>query len=396
MSPLRAIAARRLRRGSTIPTTDGMPAMDLSQPVALDASQPLALVIEPNRDHGLRFARRMHAPRTLGMALGFLTVFATLYEQGAPVWVLALLVLNAFVWPHAAYAIASRSRHPHRAEIRNLTLDSAFGGAWIAAMQFNLLPSVVLFAMLAMDKISVGGLRLFSRALAAQVAACVAVAAVHAALHGFVFQPMPTLAIVLACVPILIGYPIAVGLVNYRLSRRVREQNRQLGALSRTDGLTGLLNRVSWERAVSAELKRHRRHATPATLMMLDIDAFKGINDRYGHLGGDEVIQAVAAILDVALREQDVPGRYGGDEFGVLLPDTDLAGARTIAERVRLQVEQAVRQSESGLGCTISAGLAAAGGEADTVRDWIERADRSLYRAKVLGRNRVASEADAA
>ena len=300
--------------------------------------------------------------------------------------------MNGFVWPHAAYAIASRSRDPYRAETRNLILDSAFGGAWIAAMQFNLLPSVLLFAMLAMDKVSVGGWRLFSRALPVQVAVCAAAGAVT----GFAFQPMPTLAILLACLPMLVAYPMAVGLVTYRLSRRVREQNRQLGTLSRIDGLTGLLNRVNWERMVSAELKRHHRHGSPAALMMIDIDRFKAINDRYGHLAGDEVIQTVAALLDGALREQDLAGRYGGDEFGVLLPDTDLAGAQAIAERIRAQVEASTMQSAEGVRCAISLGIATADGEGDDVREWIRRADRALYRAKLAGRNRIATDAEAA
>ncbi len=363
--------------------------MDVSQPIGLDVSQPIALVIEPTRDQGLRFARRMHAPRTLGLALGFLCVAAPLLEQGAPVWLLLLLVAHGFVWPHVAYLIASRSRDPHRAEIRNLLADSALGGAWIAAMHFALLPSVLLFAMLAMDKISVGGWRLFGRAVALQAAACVAVAA----LTGFAFAPEVSLTVVAACMPMLVAYPIAVGVVTHRLSQRVREQNRQLGAISRTDGLTGLLNRTYWERAVSAELKRHRRHGTPAALMMLDIDHFKAINDRYGHLAGDEVIQNTAALLHAALREQDVPGRYGGDEFGVLLPDTDLAGATAIAERVRAHITTSTMQSTFDIRCGVSIGVAEAGNAGDDVRGWIERADRALYRAKLAGRNRTATEA---
>jgi diguanylate cyclase len=364
------------------------PRMDVSQPIALDVSQPIALVIEPTHDQGLRFARRMHPPRTLGLALGFLCVAAPLLERGAPVWLLLLLVVNGFLWPHLAYLISSRSRDPYRAETRNLLADSALGGAWIAAMHFEALPSVLLFAMLAMDKISVGGWRLFGRAVALQAAVCLSVAA----FTGFAFNPHSSLTVIVACMPMLVAYPIAVGVVTHRLSRRVREQNRQLGAISRTDGLTGLLNRTHWERAVSAELKRHRRHGTPAALMMLDIDHFKAINDRYGHLAGDEVIQNAAALLHAALREQDVPGRYGGDEFGILLPDTDVAGATAIAERVRAHVAGATLQTSLDIRCGVSIGVAEAGGTEDDVRSWIERADRALYRAKVAGRNRTVAE----
>jgi diguanylate cyclase len=370
--------ADRVVRGLDAPDTPGV-----------EISQPVALVIEPTRDQGLRFARRMYAPRLIGFALGFLCVAAVLLEQGAAPWLLAALVLNAFAWPHLAYLLSTRSAEPHRAEIRNLLADSAFGGVWIAAMSFSLLPSVLLASMLAMDKISVGGMRLFGRALALQAAACVAVGA----MTGFAFQPMPTLPVLIACLPMMVAYPLAVGVVTYRLSRRVREQNRQLGAISRTDGLTGLLNRSYWERAVSAELKRHRRHASPAALMMLDIDRFKSINDRCGHLAGDEMIQQVATLLHGALREQDVPGRYGGDEFGVLLPDTDRAGAAVIAERVRAQVEAGALQITGDVRCTVSIGVALADGAADDVRQWISRADSALYRAKTQGRNCVVAEA---
>lgn len=370
------------------PRPQAAPPVDVSQPIGLDVSQPVALVIEATRDQGLRFARRMHAPRTLGLALGFLCVVAPLLEQGAPVWLLLLLVVNGFLWPHLAYFIASRSRDPYRAEIRNLLADSTLGGVWIAAMQFALLPSVLLFAMLAMDKMSVGGWRLLGRAVTLQAAACLATAAAT----GFAFAPDVSLTVVTACMPMLVAYPIAVGLVTHRLSRRVREQNRQLGAISRTDGLTGLLNRTHWERAVSAELKRHRRHGTPAALMMLDIDEFKAINDRYGHLTGDEVIQNTATLLHAALREQDVPGRYGGDEFGIVLPDTDITGAIAIAERVRAHIAGAPMQSTHGVRCAVSIGVAAVGGPQDDVRAWIERADRALYRAKLAGRNRTSAD----
>jgi diguanylate cyclase len=391
MSGSRHLAASGVRgpRKGTGAGSARSASMDVSQPIGLDISQPIGLVIEPSREHGLRFARRMHAPRTLGVALGFLAVAAVLLEQGAPTWVLVLLLANGFVWPHVAYLVASRSRDPYRAEIRNLLADSAFGGAWLAAMHFNLLPSVMLASMLAMDKISVGGWRLFGRALAVQAAVCVAVAAAT----GFAFDAMPTPTVLYACLPLLVAYPIAVGVVTYRLSRRVREQNRQLGAISRTDGLTGLLNRTYWERSVSAELKRHRRHDSPAALMMLDIDHFKSINDRYGHLTGDEVIQNVAALLHAALREQDIPGRYGGDEFGVLLPDTDLAGAAAIAERIRSQIAAADMQSAAGVRCGVSIGIALADGPGDDVRQWIARADRALYRAKGEGRNRIVADA---
>jgi diguanylate cyclase (GGDEF)-like protein len=120
---------------------------------------------------------------------------------------------------------------------------------------------------------------------------------------------------------------------------------------------------------------------------MLDIDNFKSINDRHGHPAGDEVIRNVADVLRASLREDDVPGRYGGEEFGVLLPDTPAAGAEVIAERIRKRIERTTL-SRSGLRATISIGIAEL--EAQDLRYTvaISRADRALYAAKARGRNR--------
>jgi diguanylate cyclase len=337
------------------------------------------------REQGLAFARRIYLPRTLGLALGFLAVAAVLYQNGAQPLAWTALALNGFVWPHVAYAIARRSRDPFRAELRNLVADSGAGGVWVALMGFNLLPSALLVAMLSMDKIAAGGARLFVRAAAVQVACCAA--AVLA--FGLDFRPDTTLLSILACLPLLMAYPIAVGVTTYRLSRRIREQNRLLSALSRTDGLSRLLNRTSWEQVVSSELARHRRNARPAALLMLDVDHFKQINDRYGHPAGDEVIRNIAAIVTRSVREADTAGRYGGDEFGVVLPDTGIVGARGIAERIRRRIEAATVETKSRIRCTISIGVAELLPEIADPRQWIDRADRALYRAKELGRNRT-------
>ena len=118
-------------------------------------------------EEGRRLARRMYVPRMLGLALGAVCIGGGLWEVGVPPWVWALLAFNALVWPHIAYRLARRSRNPMRAELRNLTLDSACGGAWIAAMHFSLAPSLVLVAMLAMG------------ALASAAAAATLLALVH-------------------------------------------------------------------------------------------------------------------------------------------------------------------------------------------------------------------------
>ena len=259
-------------------------------------------------EEGLRFVRRMFPPRTLGLALGGVAIGTVLWTTGASPALWLALVASTLGWPHLAYWLGRREADPYRAELRNLTIDSALGGAWIAAIGFNLLPSVVLAAMLSMDKMAVGGLRLLARCTAVLAASCLAVAA----LTGFEVRLDTSMAQMLGTLPLLVVYPMTVGMITYRLARRVRDQNRLLSEISRTDGLTRLLNRRYWEEAVSAEFQRCRRDGHPATVLMLDIDHFKTINDRFGHPVGDEVIRNVARLLRDTLRQQDVPGRYGG------------------------------------------------------------------------------------
>jgi diguanylate cyclase len=337
------------------------------------------------REQGVRLAKRLYSPRVIALGLGAIALGAVLYEHPAPWAMWVALVLNCFVWPHVAYQLAVRSRDPYGTETLNLLVDAAAGGMWISLMAFNTLPSVMLVAMISMEKISVGGARLLARGLAVMAAGC----AMTILLFGVRFQPATSQLVMLACLPLLVAFPIIVGVTTYRLARRIREQNRKLAALSRTDGLTGLLNRVNWEEVVSSELKRHWRTDAPVSLLMLDIDHFKSINDRFGHLVGDEAIRGIAETMRSTLRDPDTPGRYGGEEFGIVLPDTDAEGACVIAERIRHQVQETTSADKTGMRCTVSIGVAEATPDLTDSRQWIERADRALYRAKALGRNRT-------
>ena len=338
-------------------------------------------------DEGRRFAKRMYLPRVFGLGLGAVCIGGALYQQGVHPAVWVALLLNALVWPHIAYPLARRNGNPYRAELRNLMIDSVSGGVWIAVLGFNLVPSAVLVSMLAMDKVSVGGLRFLARCLAAQAAAIVVVAAALAASAGFEVRLTSSVFIVIASLPLLIVYPIMVGLTANQLASRVRRQNVTLAALSSMDGLTGLLNRMHWEKAVTGEFERCRSRGHQSAVMMIDIDHFKSINDTHGHPAGDAVIRCVAKLLRNTLRTHDVPARYGGEEFGVVLPGTEAEGAKAIAERLRHRIESTVLEPKLGIHATISLGIAIFdAAEADHAA-WIARADRALYQAKAGGRN---------
>ncbi|NWO04817.1 MAG: diguanylate cyclase [Alteromonadaceae bacterium] len=117
--------------------------------------------------------------------------------------------------------------------------------------------------------------------------------------------------------------------------RALERANAQLSRLSMTDRLTSLLNRAIWDNLVDAEFERFRRYKQNTILVLLDIDAFKSVNDRSGHLAGDEVLKQLAKTVKGLLRHPDSLGRYGGEEFGIILPETDVRGARIICERTR-------------------------------------------------------------
>lgn len=340
---------------------------------------------------GRTFARRMYVPRMLGLATGALCVGGGLWQARMPVWVWIVLALHALVWPHLAYRLALGSSDPYRAEVRNLMLDSGVGGAWMAVMGFNLVPSAVLAAMLAMDKAAIGGLGFLGRCLAVQAACALAVSWAL----GFRLELESTMVAAIAALPLLFSYPVVVGYTAYRLARRVRRQNEELAQLTTIDGLTRVLNRTHWERALAAEFYRARRIRHPSSLLMLDMDHFKALNDQHGHQAGDAALRAVGDILREELRRHDVPGRYGGEEFGVVLPGIDAGGAGAIAERIRTRIEAHVVPERPDLRLAASIGYAAlAPGDADPAA-WVARADRALYAAKAAGRNRsmAASEA---
>jgi diguanylate cyclase len=338
------------------------------------------------RGDELRFPRRLYRMRIFGTVLGAICIAAVLHQNQAHGSIWMLLATSALVWPHLAFLLARASADPMRAESRNLIADSVIGGAWIALMQFNLLPSVLLATMLTVDKISVGIPKLWLWSSLALVNSCIAFALVN----GLAFRPDTSMSVIVASLPLLVGYPLAIAVLSHRLVRRVRRQNRELDELSRTDMLTGLSGRRDWQERAEQELRRRRRTGHPCCLLMLDIDHFKGINDRYGHTVGDEVIRAVAGVILDSVRDIDAAGRFGGDEFGIVLEGSRYRQAALVAERIRRGVEWIALQSTPALHCSVSIGIAEAVDAHDTLHDWVESADSALYRAKSAGRNRVA------
>jgi two-component system cell cycle response regulator len=177
-----------------------------------------------------------------------------------------------------------------------------------------------------------------------------------------------------------------------KLMETTKADNRRLEALAQTDPLTDALNRRALTDRLNAELERARRYDSMVTLLMIDIDHFKRINDTHGHLVGDDVLMGLSALLQHEVRSVDIVARYGGEEFVIVLPETNEAGAVAFAERIRERVESHPFSVDDGRALTVTASIGVATFPAPrvaTVEDLFARADQALYRAKAEGRNRV-------
>ena len=165
-------------------------------------------------------------------------------------------------------------------------------------------------------------------------------------------------------------------------------KKKNLSDLAYRDTLTGLNNRRSFERQLLKEWKRCKRYRHPLSLIMVDIDHFKKVNDTYGHQKGDSVLQTVSGIINDNVRSSDIPCRYGGEEMAVILPETSMDSATATAEKLRLLVEVNVREIEE-INVTISLGVSTYTVRMNRPDELIKEADICLYKAKEGGRNKV-------
>jgi two-component system, cell cycle response regulator len=176
-----------------------------------------------------------------------------------------------------------------------------------------------------------------------------------------------------------------------RVGSRAVQYQKQLEHQTQTDSLTGLYNRRAFEKRLAEEFERARRHDHPLSLLMLDVDNFKNVNDTYGHSGGDAALVKISEVLRAATRQSDFPSRFGGEEFVLILPETNDENAAIVAERVLCEIRSSVfSANQTCFSLTISVGISST-----TIRPYvnanemIEDADRALYKAKHSGKDRV-------
>ena len=189
-----------------------------------------------------------------------------------------------------------------------------------------------------------------------------------------------------------LGYLVILFYLAHKLIKRWRERESEIRRLSITDDLTGVANRREILAFLRESLARQRRNGLPLTAILADLDHFKTINDSHGHDAGDQVLRSAAQALQSALRSTDRVGRYGGEEFLIVLPDTDESTAEQVVERCRKQLAALTINSRSGAVIEVSgsfgfAGLAGENSEQDMLEILLARADEALYRAKHQGRD---------
>ena len=189
--------------------------------------------------------------------------------------------------------------------------------------------------------------------------------------------------------PVLVVYPILFAWLSHRTAIRLAEHKRRLELMSTRDGMTGVFNRRHWETLLRNEFEACRRSHRQATILLIDIDHFKTINDTWGHDVGDEAIVAITRQLQLTLRSGDYIGRFGGDEFAVIMSGTPADSAIAAMSRVHERLVNMPLHGAPMARLCISVGVAPWGAQFTHYREWLKAADVALYKAKNAGRGRT-------
>ncbi|WP_233423811.1 sensor domain-containing diguanylate cyclase [Paracidovorax citrulli] len=360
---------------------------------------PPASIPTPERtDHWL--VRMNHRNRTFFYALLFLALGAHFRHTGAGPAVWVVLVVQFLVYPQLAYWTARSAPRQAKAELRNMVVDNLFGGLWAGLLGMPVWITFTLFIGNCINVVAFHGYPGLLRLVAAMGCGL---------LGGLVLygdrplHPDIDTATSLLCILALTLFLTVFAHTSYRRAMeqqksndRLREQFEEIRALQDQlqeqavrDPLTGLYNRRHLDATLASEIARCGAQGLPLSLMMIDIDHFKRINDTHGHAAGDAMLQALAQLLQRHVRVRDLACRLGGEEF-VLLPETPLAVARERAEALREAFEALqVRHDPEVLSATLSCGVAAFPQHARQPLALTASADEALYAAKMQGRNRV-------
>lgn len=367
--------------------------------------QPASADAPGKRVHWI--ARINHRSRTFGFAL-LLVIMGLHMAQHNRSWALWLaLVLQFGVYPQVAFWRARRAADPLHTEVRHMWLDALSLGGWIAVLHFPLWISFAAATGAMQNLTFYRGARGWLEALGLLLLGC----GLAGWVTGWAVQPQTDDVVTALSIIALSLYLFSIALDSQRRSVRLREVRQELRAKehalqqqlteirslqaelrdqARHDALTGLFNRRHLNELMTHELARCARNGEPLSLLMIDIDHFKRINDTHGHQVGDEVLRETARLLTERARASDMLFRYGGEEFLLVLLPADAIVAKEVAEELRQRYAGSpLAAGAEPIQATLSIGVATFADHGVTVDSLIEAADQALYRAKRAGRNRV-------
>ena len=335
-----------------------------------------------NARHG-QFARR--ALIVALMAHGFFTALFMALNVALMVWLnLASIALY--------FTCIGLARRNHNGWVSGLVIVALLGHAAIATRAVGWASGFQLYAWLLIPSAALSTRSSPSKKICLVVLASLACMAIDPWLQRVpALTKLPPKTIRFLHTFNLGAYFAIMAVLAFVYAQTVAEAERILHRQATTDSLTGLRNRRRLLELARGELARARRSGAPVSIIVADVDHFKSINDRFGHLTGDQVIIGIAQCLHQCVRQQDHTARWGGEEFIMVLPDIDLQGAYAAAERMRQSIEQLrVPTDADTVCCTASFGVSEwKHGRGETFEQCLDRADAALYSAKQLGRNRV-------
>ncbi len=348
------------------------------------------------QEHWVLTLNRRNRTVFFALLLPLLGSHLVFIQAGVLEWV--LLVLQLLVYPQLVYWRARRTSDTLRAEMHNLLADGFLLGMWVASWGFPLWISYVLFVGVSLNLMIFQGLRGLSNVVLAMLAG----AAGGVLTSGLYFRPETSLPTTLLCMLALTLYLFMFAHDAYARSLSLRQSRKQLGTRiteitslqaqleeqAARDPLTGLFNRRNLDSLLVQELAECRAAGVELTLVMIDIDRFKSINDTFGHLAGDKMIRALAALLLRHAQDGDIACRFGGEEFLLIMPRTSATAAMSRSEVLRKEFEK-MRVVFEGrdMQTTLSFGIAGFPRHAQSPMALLQVADQALYAAKLQGRN---------
>lgn len=345
--------------------------------------------------------------RTGSFALMFTSIAFHGWDKGISATLWALITLQLLVYPQLMYWRARRASNSQRAEIHNLLIDCFLFGLLVATLEF---PLWISFTVYIASTLNITISRGVKGMLQSQLL-FVSGALVSISLFGWHLSPDTGWPATLLCLLGNLVYMISIGIAAFSRNQQLRTIREDLRASEKTlsqqlvdikvlqaklleqasrDPLTGLYNRRFMDTIAGREIARCNRDHQHMAVMMIDVDHFKKVNDTYGHPGGDEVLKMLSALFLEKVRTTDVPCRYGGEEFALLLPGMSAEIAMVRANQWRSTfAERTVLFGGVSIQSTISIGVAVYPNHGESMEALIQGADQALYRAKTQGRNRV-------